>query len=87
MLEFPSVVNATQCVIEVQQGMADSNEGIHGDRCIGFRIGINLGDNIIDGRDILGDGIEFVGRPHEIAKPGGIHQPDAVPSIASRKCL
>ena len=53
MLEFPSVVNATQCVIEIQQGMAGRNQGIVEDKCITFRVGVNLGDIIIDGEDTM----------------------------------
>ncbi len=72
LLEFPSVVNATQCVIEVQQGMAERNEGIDEERRITFRIGVNLGDIIIDGEDILGDGVNIAARLQEIAEPGGV---------------
>ncbi len=72
LLEFPSVVQATQCVIEFQQGMADRNQGIDGDRRITFRIGVNPGDIIIDGEDILGDGVNISARLQEIAEPGGV---------------
>ncbi len=72
LLEFPSVVQATQCVIEVQQGMAERNEGIEEDRRIVFRIGINIGDIIIEGDDILGDGVNIAARLQEIAEPGGV---------------
>ena len=72
LLEFPSVVNATQCVIEVQQGMAERNEGIDEDRRITFRIGVNLGDIIFEGEDILGDGVNIAARLQEVATSGGI---------------
>ncbi len=72
LLEFPSVVNATQCVIEVQQGMAERNEGIDEDRRITFRVGVNLGDIIIEGEDIHGDGVNIAARLQEIAEPGGV---------------
>jgi len=72
LLEFPSVVNATQCVIEVQQNMAERNDGIDEDKRIVFRIGVNLGDIIIDGDDIHGDGVNTAARLQEIATPGGI---------------
>ena len=72
LLEFPSVVNATQCVIEVQQSMAERNEGIAADRRITFRVGVNLGDIIIEGEDIHGDGVNIAARIQEIALPGGI---------------
>ncbi len=72
LLEYPSVVAATQCVIEIQQGMVTRNQGIDDGRRIVFRIGINLGDIIIEGEDILGDGVNIAARLQEIAEPGGI---------------
>ncbi len=72
LLEFPSVVEATQCVIEVQQGMTERNRNIDADRRITFRIGVNLGDIIIEGEDILGDGVNIAARLQEIAEPGGV---------------
>ena len=72
LLEFPSVVNATKCAIEIQTAMAERNFGIGEDRRIQFRIGINLGDVIIEGDDILGDGVNIAARLQEIAEPGGI---------------
>ena len=72
LLEFPSVVNATKCSIELQTGMSERNFGIGKDRQIQFRIGINLGDIIIEGDDILGDGVNIAARLQEIAEPGGI---------------
>jgi adenylate cyclase len=72
LLEFPSVVNATQCAIAMQQGMAERNQSVEEDRRITFRIGINLGDIVIDGEDILGDGVNIAARIEEIATPGGI---------------
>ncbi len=72
LLEFPSVVNATKCVIEIQRGMAERNEGIDEDRLIAFRVGVNLGDIIIDGEDIHGDGVNIAARLQEISEPGGV---------------
>jgi len=72
LLEFPSVVNAIQCSLEVQQGMAERNEGADEDRHIIFRFGVNLGDLIIEGEDIFGDGVNIAARLQEIAEPGGI---------------
>ena len=72
LLEFPSVVNATRCVIEVQHGMAERNEGIDEEQRITFRIGVNLGDIIIEGEDIFGDGVNVAARLQEIAEPGGV---------------
>ncbi len=71
LLEFPSVVDATRCAIEIQQGMASRNEGVDEDRRITFRIGVNLGDIIIDGEDIHGDGVNVASRLQEVSTPGG----------------
>jgi len=68
LLEFPSVVNAVRCAIQVQTAMADRTAGIAEDRRITFRIGINLGDIIVEGDDIFGDGVtsppDFRRLPH-----------------------
>ena len=72
LLEFPSVVNAVRCAVEVQTAMADRTAGIAEDRRIAFRIGINLGDIIVEGDDIFGDGVNVAARLQEIAPPGGI---------------
>src|SRR5262249_50045839 len=72
LLEFPSVVNAVRCGIEVQAAMADRTAGIAEDRRIAFRIGINIGDIIVEGDDIFGDGVNVAARLQEIAVPGGI---------------
>jgi adenylate cyclase len=72
LLEFPSVVDATQSAIEVQKGMAKRNEGIDENTRITFRIGVNLGDIIIEGDDILGDGVNIAARLQEISEPGGV---------------
>ncbi len=72
LLEFPSVVNAFQCSFEIQQGMLERNEGADEDRHIIFRFGVNLGDLIIEGEDIFGDGVNIAARLQEISEPGGI---------------
>jgi adenylate cyclase len=72
LLEFPSVVNATRCAIEVQTAMASKTVDVPEDRRIAFRIGINLGDIIVEGDDIFGDGVNVAARLQEIAPPGGI---------------
>jgi class 3 adenylate cyclase len=72
LLEFPSVVDAVECAVAVQAVMAERNEGIpQGSRML-FRIGINLGDILIEGDDILGDGVNVAARLEGIAEPGGI---------------
>jgi len=72
LLEFPSVVEATLCTVEIQSGMAERNQGVDEDRRITFRIGINQGDVIIEGDDIFGDGVNVAARLQEFAKPGGV---------------
>ena len=71
LLEFPSVVDAVRCVVEVQTAMAARNADIPEERRIVFRVGVNLGDIIIDGDDIFGDGVNVAARLQEIAEPGG----------------
>src|SRR6516162_327219 len=72
LLEFPSVVDAVECAVAVQAVMAQRNEGVPQDRRMLLRIGINLGDILIDGDDILGDGVNVAARLEGIAEPGGI---------------
>ncbi len=57
LVEFSSVVDAVECAVAVQQGMAKRNADVPEDTCIAFRIGINLGDIIVEGDDIYGDGV------------------------------
>src|SRR5712675_313062 len=78
LLEFPSVVDAVECAVAVQAVMAQRNEGVAQDRRMLFRIGINLGDILIDGDDILGDGVNIAARLEGIAEPGGICVSDDV---------
>src|SRR5205823_4923007 len=72
LVEFPSVVNAVACAAEVQRGVRDRNKGVPPDRRIEFRIGVNVGDVIVHGEDILGDGVNVAARLESIAPPGGI---------------
>jgi adenylate cyclase len=72
LLEFSSVVDAMRCAVDVQQGMAERNKGIAPDKRLDFRIGINVGDIIIDGDDIFGDGVNVATRLEMLAEPGGI---------------
>lgn len=72
LLEFPSVVDAVECAVAVQAVMDKRNEGVPADRRMLFRIGINLGDILIEGEDILGDGVNIAARLEGIAEPGGI---------------
>ena len=72
LIEFPSVVEALSCAVEVQQGMAERNADVPEDKRITFRVGINLGDIIVEGEDIYGDGVNLAARLQELAPPGGI---------------
>ena len=72
LVEFASVVDAVRCAVEVQREMAQRNADVPEERRIQFRVGINLGDIIIDEHDIYGDGVNVVARLEALAEPGGI---------------
>jgi adenylate cyclase len=71
-VEFPSVVDAVRCAVEVQQVMPERNTSVAADNRIELRIGINLGDVIVDEDDIYGDGVNIAARLEALAEPGGI---------------
>ncbi|HET9354830.1 MAG TPA: tetratricopeptide repeat protein [Sphingomicrobium sp.] len=72
LVEFPSVVAAVECAAHVQREMRTRNADVPDDRRIEFRIGVNLGDVIVDGDDIFGDGVNVASRLEGIARPGGV---------------
>jgi len=72
LVEFASAVDAARCAIEIQKEMAQRNAVISEDRRLEFRIGINVGDVIIDEGDIYGDGVNIAARVESLASPGGI---------------
>jgi TolB-like protein len=72
LVEFVSVVDAVRCAVDIQRGMLERNSGIPAEKRIQFRIGINVGDIIIDGDDIYGDGVNVAARLEALADPGGI---------------
>jgi TolB-like protein/class 3 adenylate cyclase/tetratricopeptide (TPR) repeat protein len=72
LAEFPSVVDAVRCAVEVQEQMANREPDMPDDRRIEFRIGINLGDVIVEGDDIYGDGVNVAARLEALAEPGGV---------------
>jgi TolB-like protein len=72
LVEFASAVDATRCAMEIQRAMTERNVSIPEDHRINFRIGINVGDIIVDEDDIYGDGVNIAARLEAIAEPGGI---------------
>ena len=72
LVEFASVVDAVACAAALQRGMAERNAEVPAERRMEFRIGINLGDVIIDGDDIYGDGVNVASRLERLAVPGGV---------------
>ncbi len=72
LAEFSSVVDAVRCAVEIQQGMAERNAEASREKRIEFRIGINVGDVMIERGDIFGDGVNVAARLEGIAEPGGI---------------
>jgi TolB-like protein/class 3 adenylate cyclase len=72
LVEFHSVVDALRCAIEVQRAEAERNAGLTAERRLAFRIGINLGDVIVEDEDIHGDGVNIADRLQSLAEPGGI---------------
>ena len=72
LCEFASVVDAVACAVAIQQGMSGRERGVPEAECIRFRIGINLGDVIVEGQDIYGDGVNVAARLEGLAEPGGI---------------
>ena len=78
LVEFPSVVNAVACAAEIQREMPVRNADVPEDRRIEFRVGVNVGDVIVEGDDIYGDGVNVASRLESVADPGGITVSQAV---------
>jgi adenylate cyclase len=72
LVEFPSVVDAVRCAVEVQRGMVERNAETAENNRISFRVGVNLGDVIAEEDDIFGDGVNIAARLEALAEPGGI---------------
>ena len=72
LLEFPSVIAAVQCTIAIQKLMAERNANVADGKRIVYRIGVNLGDVLIEGEDVLGDGVNIAARLEGICEPGGV---------------
>ncbi len=72
LAEFSSVVDAMRCAVELQRTLAERNVDLPADKRMDFRIGVNLGDIVVQGDDILGDGVNVAARLESLAEPGGI---------------
>src|ERR1700730_5137362 len=72
LVEFASVVDAVRCAVEVQQAMPERNTGVAAESRIELRIGINLGDVIVEGDDLYGDGVNIAARIEALADAGGV---------------
>jgi adenylate cyclase len=72
LAEFPSVVKAVECAVEIQRTIGERNASLAKDRQMWFRIGVNLGDVMVDNDDLFGDGVNVAARLQALAEPGGI---------------
>src|SRR4051812_17450299 len=72
LVEFPSVVDAVRGAVAVQRATSERNANVLTDRRIAFRIGINVGDVVVEDGDIFGDGVNVAARLEALAEPGGI---------------
>jgi class 3 adenylate cyclase len=72
LVEFPSVVDAVECAAAIQSGVAERQADMPEDRRIAFRIGINIGDVIVEEEDVYGDGVNVAARLEALAEPGEI---------------
>lgn len=72
LIEFASAVNAVQCAVEIQRAMAKREADVDLDRRIRYRVGVNVGDIVVEGDDILGSGVNVAARLEALADPGGI---------------
>jgi adenylate cyclase len=72
IVEFGSVVDAVACAVAIQRGVAERQAGAPAERRIVFRIGINLGDVVVEGDDLLGDGVNVAARLEQLCEPGGV---------------
>src|SRR5262249_47922990 len=72
LVEFGSAVNAVRCAVELQKDMAKANADLAEERRVHLRIGVNLGDVVVEGGDLYGDGVIVAVRLQSMADPGGI---------------
>jgi adenylate cyclase len=79
LVEFSSVVDALRCAVEIQRAIPERNTGVAVDSRIELRIGINLGDVIVEGDDLYGDGVNIAARIEALADAGGVFVSNTVP--------
>ena len=72
LVEFGSAVDAIRCVVDIQRSIAKRESGLPENKRLQFRIGVNVGDIVIDGEDILGDGVNVAARLEALCEPGGV---------------
>src|SRR6516225_3098634 len=85
LVEFASAVNAVACVVELQTAMEAANADVPQDQRIVFRIGINLGDIMVEGGDLFGDGVNIAARLEALAEPGSVNISGSVQSQVEGK--
>ncbi|MEJ2653388.1 MAG: adenylate/guanylate cyclase domain-containing protein, partial [Gammaproteobacteria bacterium] len=72
LVEFPSVVDAVSCALAIQRAMPEREAGVDENLRIAYRVGINLGDVVVEGDDLFGDGVNVAARLEQLSEPGGI---------------
>ena len=82
---FDSPVEAVRCAVEVQEAADTANRGCHGDECLRLRIGINLGDVLVDGDNVFGEGVNAAARLEAAAAPGGVLVSNTVHDLVHRQ--
>ena len=83
--EFASPVEAVRAAVEVQHELADRNNGVPEDRCMRFRIGVNLGDVMVEGDDLYGDGVNIAARLQALSEPGGVVVSGTIHDLVRKK--
>jgi adenylate cyclase len=72
LAEFPSAVDAVECALDVQERLAEANQSLPADRRLEFRIGVHVGDVVVQPGDLFGDGVNIAARLQTLAEPGGV---------------
>ena len=85
LADFPTVTDALTCAARVQQSLRDKNHDLPADRKVEFRIGVNVGEVIIDRNDIYGDGVNVAARLESLAETGGVCISESVHTAVGNK--